>query len=309
MSVQADPELLLTPASEERAPGAPLPALRTALIGELIGTFLLVLFGTGAVASAVLTGAQVGLWQVAVVWGFGVTFAIYTAAGASGAHLNPAVSLAFALLRPHRFPGRRLVPYWMAQLAGAVLAGLAILAVFSPFLDRFEADKHLVRGRPGSELSAMVFGEYFPNPAIFGTDANAAALVSPLAAALIEGFGTAILIFLIFVLVDEDNPLTPPARLAPLFIGFVVAVLISLFAPMTQAGWNPARDFGPRLVAFAAGWGPIAIPGPRAGFWAYIVGPMLLGPLGGLVYDRCLRPAFRQRRGKPDGAGQPRGAV
>jgi glycerol uptake facilitator protein len=70
-----------------------------ALAGELLGTYLLVLFGTGSVAAAVLTNAQMGLWQVAVVWGFGVTLAIYAAAALSGAHLNPAVSLAFALWR------------------------------------------------------------------------------------------------------------------------------------------------------------------------------------------------------------------
>jgi len=76
-----------------------MTAPRSALVGEVLGTFLLVLFGTGSVACAVLTGALQGLWQVAVVWGFGVTIAIYCSAALSGAHLNPAVSLAFALLR------------------------------------------------------------------------------------------------------------------------------------------------------------------------------------------------------------------
>ncbi|MCX6023924.1 MAG: aquaporin, partial [Chloroflexi bacterium] len=88
-----------------------LPSLRSAVIGETLGTFLLVLMGTGSVASAVLTGAQVGLWQVAVVWGFGVALAIHASAGLSGAHLNPAVSLTLALLRPKSFPMGRLLPY------------------------------------------------------------------------------------------------------------------------------------------------------------------------------------------------------
>src|SRR5919112_1348301 len=93
--------------------------LSSAVVGEVLGTFLMVLFGTGSVACAVLTGALQGLWQVAVVWGFGVTIAIYCSAALSGAHLNPAVSLAFALLRPGSFPRRRLLPYWLAQRGGA----------------------------------------------------------------------------------------------------------------------------------------------------------------------------------------------
>ena len=261
------------------------PPIRRALAGEALGTYLLVLFGTGSVASAVLSGAQVGLWQVAAVWGFGVTLAIYVSAGMSGAHLNPAVSLSVALLRPADFPARRLLPYVAAQLAGAILAGATVAALFGPLLRRFEAAKGIVRGAPGSELSAMVFGEYFPNPALFGTDTAGRALVSPFQAALVEGFGTAVLVLVIFALTSPRNKEKPTANLAPFFIGFTVAALISLFAPLTQAGWNPARDFGPRLVAFVSGWGTVAIPGPDGGFWVYIVGPLIGGPLGGLVWQ------------------------
>lgn len=260
-------------------------------LAEVVGTFLLVLFGTGSVAAAVLTGAQVGLWQVAVVWGFGVTLAIYATAAISGAHLNPAVTLAMAILRPGEFPRRRVLPYWAAQLAGGVLAGIVVLLTFGPFIERFEFEQGIERGGRGSEASAMVFGEYFPNPAIFGTDDAAYALVSPLAAAAVEALGTGILVFMIFALVDRRND-ARPAWLAPFFIGFTVAVLISLFAPITQAGWNPARDFGPRIVAFLAGWGEVAIPGPRNGFWAYIVGPLVGGPVGGAIYDYVMRPAL-----------------
>ena len=86
----------------------PQPNMSRALAGEVLGTYLLVLFGTGSVASAVLSGAQVGLWQVAAVWGFGVTLAICVSANLSGAHLNPAVSLSMALLRTADFPAHRL---------------------------------------------------------------------------------------------------------------------------------------------------------------------------------------------------------
>jgi len=146
----------------------------------------------------------------------------------------------------------------------------------------------LVRGAAGSELSAMVFGEYFPNPTLFGTDAAARALVSPLQAALVEAFGTAVLAFVIFALSDPRNSSSPGTHLTPFFVGFTIAALISLFSPVTQAGWNPARDFGPRLVAFALGWGDVAIPGPVGGFWVYIVGPLVGAPIGAGLYERLL---------------------
>src|SRR5215207_4872405 len=177
-------------------------APRAAIAGEFVGTFLMVLFGTGAVACAVLTGALQGLWQVAVVWGFGVTIAIYCSASLSGAHLNPAVSLTFALLRPARFPRSRLLPYWLAQLLGAIAAGLVVWVAFAPFLARFEAKEGLVRGAAGSERAAMIFGQYFPNAAMFGAGPEAAALVSPLLAVAVEALGTALLVLVVFALTD-----------------------------------------------------------------------------------------------------------
>lgn len=262
-------------------------SLGRACLAEGAGTFLLVLFGTGSVAAAVLTGAQVGLWQVAVVWGFGVAIAVYATAAISGAHLNPAVTLAFAMFRAAEFPRSRVLPYWGAQLAGAALAGCVVLLTFGPFIDRFNDDRGLQRGDPGSEASAMIFGEYFPNPALFGTDEAARALVSPLMALGVEALGTAVLMFVILALVERRAG-GGAGTLAPFFIGFTVAVLISLFAPITQAGWNPARDLGPRVVAFLAGWGDVAIPGPRGGFWVYILGPLVGAPLGAMLHDLVL---------------------
>jgi glycerol uptake facilitator protein len=260
-------------------------------LAEVVGTYLLVLFGTGAVASAIMTDALQGLWQVAVVWGFGVSLAIYATAAVSGAHLNPAVSLAFAIFRPRDFSWRQLPPYWAAQLSGGILAGLTVLAVWGPFIDRFEEQRNLVRGEDGSELSAMIFGEYFPNPAAFGTDSVAHDLVTPLAAVSVEALGTAVLVFMIFALTDPRTA-GPSRWIWPFMIGFTVAALIALFAPITQAAWNPARDFGPRIVAFFAGWEDIAIPGPRNGFWVYIVGPLVGGSIGAAAYDVLIRPGL-----------------
>lgn len=251
------------------------------------------LFGTGSVAAATFTGAQVGLWQVAAVWGFGVAIAIYVTASVSGAHLNPAVSFAFAILRRSEFSWQRMLVYWGGQMLGAVIAGVVVLLLFNPFISRFEDQNGIERGEDGSQLSAMAFGEYFPNPDLFGTDQDATDLVSPWHAFATEAFGTAVLALVIFAVIDRRNVSLPSKGMAPFFIGFTVAILISLFAPITQAGWNPARDFGPRLVAFAAGWGDIALPGPRSGFWVYILGPLAGAPIGAAVWDYIVRPGLR----------------
>ena len=237
-----------------------------------------------------MTGAQMGLWQVAAVWAVGVAVAIYATSHISGAHLNPAVSLAFAIFRGREFPARRLPAYWSAQLAGAALAGLAVLVVFGSSISRFEESRGIVRGEAGSQLSAMAFGEYFPNPDIVGVDQDARRLISSGGAVLVEAFGTGILVLVIFALTERRRAVVPAGNLTPVLVGLTVAALISLFAPLTQGGWNPARDFGPRVVAWLAGWDSIAIPGPSSGFWVYIVGPLVGGPLGAAVHELLLRP-------------------
>jgi len=261
--------------------------LRRALLGEAAGTFLLVAVGTGTVASSVLLGAPAGLPAVAALWGVAVAAAIVLSGRLSGAHLNPAVSLALAVWRPSALPRARLLPYATAQLAGAALAGAAVLLLFGGALGAFEAREGLVRGAPGSERSAMVFGEYFPNPAMHGTGPAAEALVGPGAALLHEALGTAGLVLLVFAVSDPDRRL--PLPLVALLVGAGLAGLIVLVAPSTQAGLNPARDLGPRIVAWAAGWGPVAIPGPRWGFLVYLAGPLLGGLAGGGLYERAIR--------------------
>lgn len=269
----------------------------TRCVAEAIGTFLLVLFGTGSVAAAVFTDAQVGLWQVAVVWGFGVAIAIYVTAAVSGAHLNPAVSLAFAIFRHQEFPVSKMFAYWASQMIGAILAGVAVFLLFNPFISDFESANGILRGEEGSQRSAMAFGEYFPNPAIYE---QGAIVISHWHALAVEAFGTAILAMVIFALVDRRNAAIPNKGIAPFFIGFTVAILISLFAPITQAGWNPARDFGPRIVASLAGWGDIAIPGPEAGFWIYIAGPLIGAPIGALIFEVAIAPGLQMLQSKTD---------
>jgi glycerol uptake facilitator protein len=258
-----------------------------ACASEFLGTFVLVFFGVGSVTAAVATGAQQGLWQVAVVWALGVSLAIYATAAVSGAHINPAISLAMTLWRG--FPLRRLVPYWLAQLAGAFSASLLLYLLFHNLIAAFEGAHGLVRGAPGSELSAMMFGEYFPNPGIIGAGPQHWACVTPWQACLAEAVGTAFLAGFVFALTERRNEISPGA-LTPLFIGLAVAAIISIIAPLTQAGLNPARDFGPRLVALLFGWGSIALPGPRGGFFTvYILAPMVGAVIGAAIYQLLIR--------------------
>jgi glycerol uptake facilitator protein len=256
-------------------------------LSEFLGTLILVFFGVGAVNTAVLAGAQQGLWQVAVVWGVAIALAIYTAGAVSGAHINPAITAAMAVWRG--FPKGKVAPYVLSQLAGAFCGSLILYGLFHGMIAHFEAVNGLVRGGPGSELSAMVFGEYFPNPAMIGTSAEAYRQVSLVTAMFGEAIGTAFLACFVFALTEPRNPDTP-RFMVPLFIGLTVSIIISIVAPLTQAGLNPARDFGPRLVCYIFGWGSVAIPGARGGFLTvYILSPVIGAVFGAGVYQWVVR--------------------
>jgi glycerol uptake facilitator protein len=253
-------------------------------LAELAGTYLLILLGCGAVHASVLTGAQSGLWQVAIVWGIAIMLAIYTVGPVSGAHINPAITLALAAWG--RFGWRSVVPYILAQFVGAFLAAATLFAMFHPYLTAREQERQVVRGRPGSEVTAMCYGEYFPSPGPlsnasgpYSVDAHERlnAMVSEPTAFLAELLGTLVLAAVVFAVTDDRNPKAAAGALAPVVIGLTVSALISVIAPLTQACFNPARDLGPRLFAFFAGWGSVALPGPRgAGFLTvYIVAPVV----------------------------------
>lgn len=251
--------------------------------GEFLGTFVLVFFGVGVVNAAVVTGAQVGLWQVAVVWAIGVSLAIYASASLSGAHLNPAITTAAVVY--DRFPLSRGLVYVAAQLCGAIVASVVLYGLFGEAITEFERRHGLLRGGPGSELSAMVFGEYFPNPAVFGTAEDAWRIIGQPGAFAAEMVGTAMLAFIVSAVTHPHNRSRPSPGTEAILIGVGVAAIISIIAPLTQAGLNPARDFGPRLVSWFLGWGDIAIPGPRGGWFSvYIVAPVVGALIGGGVY-------------------------
>lgn len=277
------------------------PPLLSRCVGEVIGTFILVFFGCGAVHTAILLDAQKGLWQVAIVWGVAIMLAVYVVGAISGAHINPAITVSLAVWG--HFPRGDVLPYIGSQVGGAFLAAAVLFACFHPFLKEKEDTKGVKRGQAGSEITAMCYGEYYPNPGRVAASEKAYdrndhdklnELVSQPVAFGIEVLGTLILALVVFAVTDERNTAAPMSRLAPVFIGLTVAILISVIAPLTQACFNPARDFGPRLFAFLAGWGEIAIPGPNGiGFFTvYIVAPILGATLGGGLYLRVLQPAL-----------------
>ena len=267
---------------------------------EFIGTFLLVFFGCGSVHTVVLCEAQTGLWQIAIVWGLVIAFAIFITGAVSGGHLNPAMTLVFAVRR--NLPWREVVPYWCGQFTGAFCAAALLFVLFQPLLKAKEESLGIVRGQPGSVATARCYGEYYSSPdtvvaepGLWGLEwSKQRQMVPHHIAFLAEMFGTAVLAFIVFALIDPKNPARPATSMVPLFIGLTIAMLISVIAPLTQAGFNPARDFGPRLFAFLAGWGKEAIPGPNGiGFLTvYIIAPCFGSIIGGTLYDWTIRPAL-----------------
>lgn len=258
--------------------------------GEFFGTFLLVFFGCGSVCAAVTTGAQVGVFQVAIVWGLGITTAIYLTGALSGAHLNPAVTLSMAVWSD--FPKARVLPYIVTQMFGAFVAAAVLYFVFGDALRAYEQTNKLVRGAPGSEASAMAFGEFFPSPAGKPLTAEARTRMSVPAAFGAEVIGTAVLLLVIFCVTDERNKARPQLLTAAI-TGLTVTLLISLLGPLTMACFNPARDFAPRVFSSLAGWGGVPFQTNGHGwFTVYILAPLLGALLGGGMYRVFFKRAY-----------------
>ena len=261
------------------------------VIGEFVGTFLLVFFGCGSVCAAVTTGAQVGVFQVAIVWGLGIATAIYLTADLSGAHLNPAVTISLAVWGD--FPKSRVAGYMATQMAGAFVSAAMLYVIFGGAIAEFETKNNIVRGESGSEASAMVFGEYYPNPSGKPFKETNLDRMSQWRAFTAEVVGTAILLLIIFCTTDANNK-NNPQILTAATIGLTITLLISLLGPLTMACFNPARDLGPRLFSSMAGWGSIPFTTNGIGWLTvYIIAPIAGGLLGGGIYRFFFRPYYR----------------
>jgi glycerol uptake facilitator protein len=215
----------------------------------------------------------------------------------SGAHINPAVTIAFAARRD--FPWRKVPGYIAAQMVGAFLGALLVYIVYKAAIDSFETAKHITRGDPDSVPTYSIFAT-FPAP-YFKT------IVGPLVDQIV---GTAFLVAFVFAVVDEVNQ-PVRANLAPLAIGFIVVAVGISFGANAGYAINPARDLGPRLFAWIAGWGKVAFPGDygniSAYFWIPIVGPIVGGVLGAYVYDFAVRDVLLARGEGPEPGVEERG--
>lgn len=277
------------------------------LIAEFLGTMVLILLGDGAVALALGAGNGVfntnplfNNWMVvALGWGLAVTFGVYVAGAVSGAHINPAVTLAFALRR--KFPWWKVVPYWAAQIVGAYVGAAIVYFNYSGLFSAYESKFHIIRGVTGiNDLASPAVTQAkilytFPQP-----------FVSIPAAFADQVLGTALLVGLIFAVVDLLNQ-PVQSNLAPFIIGLIVVAVGLSFGLNAGFAINPARDFGPRLLALTVGFGRLAMPGPSAYFWVPIVGPLIGAIAGALVYDLGIHSVLVARREKAAGAVEQRG--
>jgi glycerol uptake facilitator protein len=250
-------------------------------LGEFIGTFIMVFFGVGSVAVTVLFGAHSGTLQIGLVWGVAIALAIYATRNLSNAHFNTAVSVAMVLSK--RMPAGKLPVYLTAQLAGAIAAALVLFALLGGSIDAA-----VVSAGGWNEPSpiANVFLETYPNTPL--------AEVSTLGAFAAEAIGVFLLVTLIFALTEGANLGRPDTNLAPLFIGLTVTIIICVVGPLTDAGLNPARDLGPRIVGALAGWGDFAFS------WeivlVYVGGPLVGGTLAALVLLFIIEPLMKTKQ-------------
>ncbi|MDG1889795.1 MAG: aquaporin family protein [Verrucomicrobiota bacterium] len=249
------------------------------ILGEILGTFLLVFFGCSAVAGAVTLNAFEGVFQIAFVWGLGLVIAIQLTEGFSQAHFNPAVTFAMFLFRGMKGP--LAMAYILCQFAGAFMAASLVFIIFREPLSAYEQSLHIVRGAPGSEATAMVFGEFFPNPGGKPLGREAGTQLSIQSAFIAELVGIGLLTFAIF---GFDSPRMKAQFKGgiPYAIGATLAVLICIFGPLTMACFNPARDLGPRVFSSIAGWGALPFKVNGNGWWlVYLIAPLCGGLLGG----------------------------
>jgi len=257
------------------------------LIAEMVALIIIISFGDSVAAMITLYDPSpyaTAYWGVAISWGLAVMMAIYITAGVSGCHANPSVTLALWLWRD--FPGRKVVPYIVAQITGGFIGAAIVYLLYAPVIDHYNMIHHALRNMPSGDASAGVF---FTHPGL---------AITPMHAFVDEMVITGLLVFGIFAITEQYNTQAPMANSGALIIGLLVALLGATFGFLEAWPMSAARDFGPRLFAYFAGWGPEAIPGPMNYWWIPIVGPAIGGIVGGFLYQRLILPFLPRTLGE-----------
>jgi MIP family channel proteins len=246
------------------------------MLAEFLGTFVLIVFGIGVVAQTVLSkGANGTTLSINIAWGLAVTMGCYVCAGVTGAHLNPAVTVALAIHR--RFPWRKVGLYIVAQMVGAFVASAVVFVTYHEALGAFDGGVRQVLGAQGT---AGIWATY-PQP-----------FLSTFPGGFIDQVvGTALLVGVIFGITDSRNSPAPPG-LAPVVVGLLVVLIGATFGFNAGYAINPARDFAPRLFTAVAGWGTEVFRAGNAWWWVPVVAPIVGGVLGGWAYDACVGSRF-----------------
>jgi glycerol uptake facilitator protein len=256
------------------------------LLGEFTGTMVLILFGDGCNMTFKLFGFAPNWTVIALGWGLAVMLGVYVAGAVSGAHINPAVTLALAVRG--KFPWKKVAPYWIAQLLGAFV-GAALL-----FIDYNGAIFHALQG---ANIADPVKGV----GTLFYTDK--AAFVTTLGAFFDQFLGTALLVGCIFALIDARNQ-PVQANLNPCIIGLIVVAIGFSFGLNTGYAINPARDFGPRLLVTVVGGGFNAL---NSYTWIPIIGPLTGGIVGACAYDFTIGKVLADRHALKSGDAEVEG--
>ncbi|PYV43769.1 MAG: aquaporin [Acidobacteria bacterium] len=245
--------------------------LKQELLAEFLGTFTLVVFGVASVAQVVLSeGKTGGFLSINLGWGLAVAMGVYVAGGVTGAHLNPAVTLALAVRRG--FAWRKVFPYWLAQILGGFAASAVVFITYREAFNAFDKGTRIILG---DKATAGIFATY-PQP-----------FLSTLGGLIDQTVGTALLVLVILAIIDSRNT-APSANMAPLIIGLLVFLIGMTFGFNSGYAINPARDLGPRLFTLVGGWGTEVFSAANYWFWVPIVGPLLGGVLGAGTYDRLI---------------------
>jgi MIP family channel proteins len=261
---------------------APVPSLRAVLIGEFLGTALLLLLGNGVVASVVLLKKEADWIVITTGWALGVTLAIYATGRLSGGHLNPAVTLALAVRG--EVPWSRVLPYWGAQTAGAFVAALLVYTDYAAAFAAFEHENQITRGALASD--GTLAGPHAGGAGVFATYPAFGGLGGNL---LSEFLGTAVLLFGVRAVTDRRNA-SPGANLEPILIGSIIWAIGLSLGGLTGYALNPARDFGPRVASALLGWGTAVFRSHGGYFWVPLIAPLLGGTFGALLYDLAIHP-------------------